>query len=545
MAEALKANTLDACRANAEDPLHAAFTAKAVVHSGPGGMPLMGADAERTLDGLLDTPRKDKTLAYLHVPFCETRCLYCLFYQNPYKEEAVSRYAKALVKEIELWSDRAAVTSHPVHAVYFGGGTPTAFSPDDLRLVIGAVKKYLPLANDCEITVEGRIHGFTDEKIEAALEAGANRFSLGVQTFNTDIRRSMMRVDDRDTILARLDKLCSYDNASVVMDLIYGFPGQTMDVWADDVKTAASLPLDGIDCYQLNVFERSPLAKYVANGKLPPAADTAQKADMFAMSVEMLTNAHWRRLSNNHWGNGTRERNIYNALGKGASDCLAFGCGAGGRLHGHSFMMERKLDAWYAQLEAASARPQLHDGAKARRLVRAARGWQEARRHAHEAYAPLASSSHRFVRNGIGLDRPLGDRLQVQRSRRQARRAGRQSVGGSGAARSGRQRLRADGRRSVLARHARATSRQLAYAAADARLGPSGAFRSSPRDAGRPRSGTSEGRASVDGRRGSRGTRPKDARRAFERGLRPRSESSRRIRGGARAGVPRGSLIDI
>ena len=171
MAEALKANTLDACRANAEDPLHAAFTAKAVVHSGPGGMPLMGADAERTLDGLLDTPRKDKTLAYLHVPFCETRCLYCLFYQNPYKEEAVSRYAKALVKEIELWSDRAAVTSHPVHAVYFGGGTPTAFSPDDLRLVIGAVKKYLPLANDCEITVEGRIHGFIDEKIEAALEA--------------------------------------------------------------------------------------------------------------------------------------------------------------------------------------------------------------------------------------------------------------------------------------------------------------------------------------------------------------------------------------
>ena len=242
MAEALKANTLDACRANAEDPLHAAFTAKAVVHSGPGGMPLMGADAERTLDGLLDTPRKSKTLAYLHVPFCETRCLYCLFYQNPYKEEAVLRYAKALVNEIQLWSERAAVTSHPVHAVYFGGGTPTAFSPDDLKLVIGAVKKYLPLANDCEITVEGRIHGLTDEKIEAALEAGANRFSLGVQTFNTDVRRSMMRVDDRDTILARLDKLCSYDNSSVVMDLIYGFPGQTMEAWEGDVKTAASLP---------------------------------------------------------------------------------------------------------------------------------------------------------------------------------------------------------------------------------------------------------------------------------------------------------------
>lgn len=352
MTERLKTADPSAYFADKTDPLHRAFAAKAVVHSGPGGMPLMGDDAVRALDALYDRPRSGKTLAYLHVPFCETRCLYCLFYQNPYKEEAVTRYAKALVRELELWHDRAAQTSHPVHAVYFGGGTPTAFSPDDLKLVLDAVHRYLPLANDCEITLEGRIHGFTDAKIEAALEGGVNRFSLGVQTFNTDIRRSMQRVDDRDTILRRLEKLTSYDNAAVVMDLIYGFPGQTRDIWADDVRTAASLPLDGIDCYQLNVFERSPLAKYIANGKLPAAADTAEKADLFAMSVEMLTNAHWRRLSNNHWARSTRERNIYNALGKSACDCLAFGCGGGGRLFGHGFMLERKLDAWYGALEA-------------------------------------------------------------------------------------------------------------------------------------------------------------------------------------------------
>ena len=102
--------------------------------------------------------------------------------------------------------------------------TPTAFSPDDIRLVMGAVKKYLPLANDCEITLEGRIHNFSDAKMDAAIESGVNRFSLGVQTFNTQIRQSVMRVDDRDTIIRRLDKLCSYNNASVVCDMIYGFP---------------------------------------------------------------------------------------------------------------------------------------------------------------------------------------------------------------------------------------------------------------------------------------------------------------------------------
>ena len=188
--------------------------------------------------------------------------------------------------------------------------------------------------------------------MEAALEAGANRFSLGAQTFSTDVRRSMMRVDDRETMIRRLEKLAGYDEAAVVIDLIYGFPGQSMDVWLDDLRTASSLPLDGVDCYQLNVFERSPLARRIAAGKLPPAADTAMKADMFAASVEFFTRANWRRLSNNHWGRTHRERNIYNELGKSACDCLAFGSGAGGRLFGASFMLERGLAQWSARVEA-------------------------------------------------------------------------------------------------------------------------------------------------------------------------------------------------
>ena len=108
--------------ANADDPLHAAFEAKAVIHSGPDGVPMMGEEARRYIDELADQPRSGKTLAYLHVPFCETRCLYCMFYQNPYSKEASAKFAKNLVREIELWSNKAAVSSHPVHAVYFGGG---------------------------------------------------------------------------------------------------------------------------------------------------------------------------------------------------------------------------------------------------------------------------------------------------------------------------------------------------------------------------------------------------------------------------------------
>ena len=351
MTSATASRRLEAFFAATDAPLHRAFTAKAIIHSGPGGLPMAGPAAQKTLEKLSERKRTGTTMAYLHVPFCETRCLYCMFYQNPYSVEATRAYAKALVKELALWSDRAAQTSAPVHAVYFGGGTPTALEPEDLKTVLEAVHNYLPLANDCEITLEGRIHNFSDAKIEAALAGGVNRFSLGAQTFNTDVRQSMLRVDSRDVMIRRLEKLASYNEAAAVIDLIYGFPGQTAEVWEDDLKTAASLSLDGIDCYQLNVFEKSPLARRIAAGKLPEAADSDMKADLFARSVEFFTTANWRRLSNNHWAMGTRERNIYNTFGKSACDTLAFGCGAGGRLAGHSFMMERDLKTYTETLD--------------------------------------------------------------------------------------------------------------------------------------------------------------------------------------------------
>ena len=353
MDAALHSGDISAYYANATDPLHAAFAAKAVIHSGPAGMPLMGEAAEKRLSELWDEPRSGKSLAYIHVPFCETRCLYCMFYQNPFKPEASHEFANRLIRELQLWSDKKAQTTGLIHALYFGGGTPTCLAPENLKRVMAAVKQCLPLANDCEITLEGRIHHFEDDKMEAALEGGVNRFSLGVQTFSSKVRQNVQRVDGRDAIFKRLEKLCSYDNAAVVIDLIYGFPEQSMDVWEDDLKTAISLPLDGVDCYQLNVFEKSPLAKYITLGKLPAAADSAQKADMFAKSVEILSANQWKRLSNNHWRRTNRERNIYNELGKSACDCLAFGCGAGGRLNGHSFMMERKLADWSASIDAA------------------------------------------------------------------------------------------------------------------------------------------------------------------------------------------------
>ncbi|UCZ56067.1 heme anaerobic degradation radical SAM methyltransferase ChuW/HutW [Desulfurispirillum indicum] len=328
------------------DPLAGAFQKKAAVHAGMQMPNLDVTKFQEVFRALMARPRSGKSAAYISIPFCKTRCLYCGFFNRFHRDDLEAAYVDALIGELKQSSSDPAVTSGPVHALYLGGGTPNALSAENLRRVLDAATCYLPLANDCEITVEGRIHGFGQDKIDACLEGGANRFSIGVQSFDTNVRRSMARIDDRESVLQALERLMATDQAAVVIDLVYGFPGQTMEIWEEDVRTAASLALDGADLYQLNVLPHSELAKRMAQGAIEPAADMTRQARMFAQGLDVMEANRWRRLSVSHWGRTTRERNLYNQLVKNKAHILAFGCGAGGSLHGHGYFVERDLERY-------------------------------------------------------------------------------------------------------------------------------------------------------------------------------------------------------
>lgn len=348
----MKRKDLSAYFANEEDALHKAFPAKATVHSGPFGIPMLWSTARKFLDQKSQESRTQEGIAYIHIPFCESRCLFCMFYQNPYSKEAGHRYTQALIKELQLWSDRKAQNSAPIKALYFGGGTPSALETEDLVDILKAARTYLPLSEDCEITLESRLHNLEEDKFEAMVEAGVNRFSFGVQTFDAAVRKEMQRLDSPETVIRKLESFCKNEKAAIVIDLLFGFPGQKGKVWSEDLRIASELPLDGVDCYQLNVFEKSPLNKRIEAGLIAPAATLAEAADMFKESVEVFSNhSKWKRLTNTHWQKTPLERNIYNRLAKGATDCLPFGCGAGGKLFGYSWMQERKLEKWFEMVE--------------------------------------------------------------------------------------------------------------------------------------------------------------------------------------------------
>ena len=339
------------CVNESENVIVDAFSKKTAVHAGLMDRFAPKEQTQEVLKNVLNQERNNRTAAYIHVPFCETHCLYCGFYNQPYRKEQSRIYTDVLIQEIKLWENTPAFKTKPINALYFGGGTPTALEVEDISRLLTYIRNTFPLANDCEITMEGRISNMTRDKVEAYLQGGVNRFSLGVQSFNTDLRRSMGRRSDRDTIIERINMIKEYNQAAIVLDLIYGFPNQTMDIWEDDIKLAQSLEIDGFDCYQLNVFPNTPLGKRIADGSMNPALNVKEKTELFIKSVELMQKELYTRISVNHWQRTTRERNIYNRLARGYASCLSFGAGAGGNINGYSYMILRDYQGYLAAVK--------------------------------------------------------------------------------------------------------------------------------------------------------------------------------------------------
>lgn len=291
-----------------------------------------------------------KRLIYIHIPFCDIHCAFCGFYQNPLRKHDTQQYVRYLLKEIALEASKPAIQSGPIHAIYFGGGTPTALEPDDLGAIITYLRQHLPLAPDCEITVEGRISDFDDKHIDSYITAGANRFSIGIQTFNTAIRQKLGRQSTQQQIIDTFYRIARRDSAALVCDLMFGLPGQTDENWLTDLTIAADLPLDGIDLYALNLLPTTALFKSVENQRiiLPSVSD---KRQFYRSGADFLEQQGWAQLSNSHWARTTRERNLYNLLIKQGAHYFAFGSCGGGRLATHSFMLARDLTHYYAQLD--------------------------------------------------------------------------------------------------------------------------------------------------------------------------------------------------
>ena len=263
---------------------------------------------------------------YVHIPWCVKKCPYCDFNSHQVKGEAPeAAYVDALVNDLELalpdvWGRR-------VYSLFFGGGTPSLFSAASIETLISAFRARLPLAADCEITLEANPGTFEAEKFRDYRKAGVNRLSIGIQSFDPEHLKAIGRIhDDREARRAIEIARKYFDNVN--LDLMYALPGQTLEEARADVESALQAGVSHLSFYHLTV---EPNTHFYRHPPVLPDQDAA--AEIQEMIAIALGNGGYVHYETSAWARPGREcrHNLnywrfgdYLGIGAGAHSKLSF-----------------------------------------------------------------------------------------------------------------------------------------------------------------------------------------------------------------------------
>jgi oxygen-independent coproporphyrinogen-3 oxidase len=261
---------------------------------------------------------------YVHVPFCLTRCGYCDFNAYAGLDELRPRYLRALLAETALaapaW-DGASIAS-----VFLGGGTPTTMTPGDLGSLLRVLRDEFDVAPDAEVTIEANPDTVEDASLGALLAEGYTRLSMGAQSFDPEVLRSLERLHSPDSVRRAFFAARAAGYVNVNLDLIYGAHNETLESWEGTLAETMALAPEHVSAYALTIEPATPLGRAVAHGDVP-APDPDTQADMFQLACSMLRDAGYGHYEISNWARpgyecrhnlGYWRRQPYLGLGAGA-----------------------------------------------------------------------------------------------------------------------------------------------------------------------------------------------------------------------------------
>lgn len=298
--------------------------------------PLPGMMAGTMLQEFALQPQQPTAL-YLHIPFCNLRCSYCSFYRNPFDAEQVEEYVQALLAELDFLQQQGVFAKQRPEAVFFGGGTPSVLNPAQISALLNKIHSAASLADDCEVTFESSIYDLSADKLAACIAGGVNRFSFGVQAFDTHLRRSLGRLNAKEEVTAKLEEVAA-KGVKVIIDLIYGLNGQTQAMLLDDIRTALACGVSGMDLYKLQIMPKSPLGQAIAKGNIKYEYNDRILAEMFVAADALLAEQGAKALSCCHWAMREDERSGYNTLVKSGANIITCGAACGGHMGMYNYM---------------------------------------------------------------------------------------------------------------------------------------------------------------------------------------------------------------
>lgn len=221
-------------------------------------IPMYGASDEASILDGLDYDGSRPSSVYIHIPFCRSRCTYCHWVVNVgCTDTQKEAYIAALAKEMELWKEKFGAEKIYPTSMLIGGGTPTALSAKQLAMLFDALNFSLDFSKCTQITCEtepGSILGESGlDKLKVLRDQGVERISLGVQAFDDESLKEMGRVHSSADVVEAIGQARKAGFKSVSIDLIYGYPGCTIEKWLSSLETALALDVDAFQLYRLRI----------------------------------------------------------------------------------------------------------------------------------------------------------------------------------------------------------------------------------------------------------------------------------------------------
>lgn len=275
---------------------------------------------------------------YVHVPFCAKKCPYCDFYSVPWRIPKEDAYLNAILRDFAQYKERKLAAD----TLYFGGGTPSLIRPQTISTIIDAAKQCFVLTDDAEITMEANPCTVTAQRAKAWADAGINRVSLGMQSMHSDELKLLGRSHRANGIVEAVSHLRDAGINNISLDIMMALPHQTQKQVMDTIDFAASLQVEHISAYMLQIEEGTPFAESEEIAFCPTEEETAE---LYLAAVEHLEACGYPQYEISNFakpGYQSRHNNKYWL----SVDYLGFGPAAHSCFEGKRFSYPADLDAY-------------------------------------------------------------------------------------------------------------------------------------------------------------------------------------------------------
>lgn len=287
---------------------------------------------------------------YIHIPFCDHKCIYCDFYSIITKDNIPS-FLNSLKKEIDYYSGLYSKDRY-FTSIYFGGGTPSLMETGYISEIIDYLNKNFSISENSEITLETNPGTVNQNKLKDFFAAGINRLSIGIQSFDEDDLRFLTRIHDKTTAIDTVYNSVKAGFENISADLIFNLPGQTKAKWLDNLKVAVKLPVKHISAYSLILERGTILNKMVLDGKVK-IQDEDYDAELYEYTIDFLESNGFYQYEVSNFSKEGHEC-IHNKAYWEYRDYLSFGTSAHSFIDGKRWWNFSSLKKYISEIEKKS-----------------------------------------------------------------------------------------------------------------------------------------------------------------------------------------------